>query len=177
MAPDAALLRALILARLNEHPEQTLSRAAVADIVKEVVVEVGLLPPDVHTPGGVHPGTAAIIVAETLRINAPLTNSFSVLATAVLDALTANGFDYATATPRSAQVHLSPKQREVIKLASAGLTYPEMALVLGLTQGTVNIHMEKARSALGARNTPHAIAIAARLGILDEAARAEQAAA
>lgn len=176
MAPDAALLRALILARLNEHPEQSLSRAAVADIVRDVVVEAGLLPPDAHAPpGGVHPGTAQIVVAETLRVNAPLTNSFSVLATAVLDALTANGFDYPTSRP--AQIHLSPKQREVVKLASAGLTNPEIALVLGLNPGTVRNHLEKARDALGARNTAHAVAIAARVGLLDEAARADQAAA
>jgi DNA-binding CsgD family transcriptional regulator len=62
---------------------------------------------------------------------------------------------------------LSRRQREVLELAGAGLTGKEAARALGLSPGTVQVHLRRARGVLGAITTAHAVALAVGLGLID----------
>lgn len=62
---------------------------------------------------------------------------------------------------------LSPRERQVVRLASRGLSNPEIAEELFLARGTVKAYMESALQKLEARNRVEAVMIAARLGLLD----------
>lgn len=55
---------------------------------------------------------------------------------------------------------LSPRQREVLRLAALGYSDQEIAGVLFLSVWTVRDYLRTARAALGARNTTHAVAVA-----------------
>ncbi len=61
---------------------------------------------------------------------------------------------------------LSPRQREVLALAAAGHTNPEIAALLHITLHTVKTHMELVRGKLGATNRGHAVLLAAQAGEL-----------
>ncbi|MEU7904130.1 helix-turn-helix transcriptional regulator [Actinoplanes sp. NPDC049118] len=62
--------------------------------------------------------------------------------------------------------YLSPRQRDCVRLAAAGLEQRHIADRLGLKFGTVRIHLTDARKLLGARNTAHAAALAVHHGIV-----------
>lgn len=62
---------------------------------------------------------------------------------------------------------LSPRELEVVQLASRGLSNPEIAKELFLARGTVKAYMESALQKLDARNRVEAVMIAARSGLLD----------
>lgn len=161
---DAPMLRALFLARLREHLG-ALTPPIVADIMTAAAAEAGLIPSGPHTTVvGDHAPMVLLVVAETLRANAGATNSYQVLANVVLDALATYGFVFAP--PQLPTVHLTDGQRRALEMAADGLSYGEIATVMGRAEATVRNHLEKARAALGARNTIHAVAIAVRLGLL-----------
>ena len=63
---------------------------------------------------------------------------------------------------------LSPRQREVLTYLRDGLTNPEIAVKLGVTERTVKAHCQEVFDRLGARNRTAAVAAAMRLGILEE---------
>src|SRR5690625_1784416 len=63
---------------------------------------------------------------------------------------------------------LSPRQREVLTYVRDGLTNPEIAVKLGVTERTVKAHCQEVFDRLGARNRTAAVAAAMRLGILEE---------
>ncbi len=63
---------------------------------------------------------------------------------------------------------LSSRELQVVRLASRGLSNPEIANELFLARGTVKAYMATALSKLGARNRVEAVMIAARAGLLDE---------
>lgn len=65
---------------------------------------------------------------------------------------------------------LSPRELEVLTLASGGMTKPDIARLLSIAEQTVKDHLAHARQKLGAKNTTHAVLLASQQGILKEAA-------
>ena len=63
---------------------------------------------------------------------------------------------------------LSPRQAEVLSYLKEGLTNPEIAVKLGVTERTVKAHCQEVFDRLGARNRTAAVAAAMRMGLLDE---------
>ena len=63
---------------------------------------------------------------------------------------------------------LSPRQSEVLSFLKEGLTNPEIAVKLGVTERTVKAHCQEVFDRLGARNRTAAVAAAMRMGLLDE---------
>jgi DNA-binding CsgD family transcriptional regulator len=63
---------------------------------------------------------------------------------------------------------LSPRQTEVLGYLKQGLTNPEIAVHLGVTERTVKAHCQEVFDRLGARNRTAAVAAAMRMGLLDE---------
>lgn len=62
---------------------------------------------------------------------------------------------------------LSPRQQEVLGYLKDGLTNPEIAVKLGVTERTVKAHCQEVFDRLGARNRTAAVAAAMRLGLVD----------
>lgn len=63
---------------------------------------------------------------------------------------------------------LSPRQSEVLAFLKEGLTNPEIAVKLGVTERTVKAHCQEVFDRLGARNRTAAVAAAMRIGLLDQ---------
>lgn len=63
---------------------------------------------------------------------------------------------------------LSPRQQEVLNFLKDGLTNPEIAEKLGVTERTVKAHCQEVFDRLGARNRTAAVAAAMRLGIVPD---------
>ena len=63
---------------------------------------------------------------------------------------------------------LSPRQAEVLSYLKEGLTNPEIAVKLGVTERTVKAHCQEVFDRLGARNRTAAVAAAMRIGLLDQ---------
>jgi pSer/pThr/pTyr-binding forkhead associated (FHA) protein len=61
---------------------------------------------------------------------------------------------------------LSPRQREVLAFLKDGLTNPEIAERLGVTERTVKAHCQEVFDRLSARNRTAAVAAAMRLGLI-----------
>ena len=62
---------------------------------------------------------------------------------------------------------LSPREREVLSLVATGLDLQQVADELTISIATVRTHVGNAHRKLGARNRPHAVALAMRLGLID----------
>ncbi len=60
---------------------------------------------------------------------------------------------------------LTPRQREGLPLAAAGLRNRQIAAVLGLHEGTVKGYLRGAYEALGARNRTEAVVLLYREGV------------
>lgn len=63
---------------------------------------------------------------------------------------------------------LSPRQGEVLEYLKDGLTNPEIAERLGVTERTVKAHCQEVFDRLGARNRTAAVAAAMRMGLFAE---------
>lgn len=63
---------------------------------------------------------------------------------------------------------LSPRQAEVLRYLKDGLTNPEIAKHLGVTERTVKAHCQEVFDRLGVRNRTAAVYAALRLGLIDE---------
>ena len=63
---------------------------------------------------------------------------------------------------------LSPRQQEVLGYLQMGLTNPEIAVKLGVTERTVKAHCQEVFDRLGARNRTAAVAAAMRLRLLPD---------
>ena len=63
---------------------------------------------------------------------------------------------------------LSPRQAEVLNYLKDGLTNPEIAEKLGVTERTVKAHCQEVFDRLGARNRTAAVAAAMRLGLVGD---------
>jgi DNA-binding CsgD family transcriptional regulator len=68
--------------------------------------------------------------------------------------------------PDNATPDLADSELSVLRLAAEGHTTQETASRLGIGFETVKAELAKARRRLGARNTAHAVAIAARRGLI-----------
>ncbi len=66
-------------------------------------------------------------------------------------------------------VRLTPRERECLQLCAMGLTAKQIAVRLGRSVPTVNLHLESAARRLGARNRTQAVARAAHYRLLDVA--------
>lgn len=62
---------------------------------------------------------------------------------------------------------LTLREREVLTLIAAGADFDRIAAELTISRATVKSHVRNALSKLGARNRPHAIALAIKLGLID----------
>jgi DNA-binding CsgD family transcriptional regulator len=67
---------------------------------------------------------------------------------------------------RNTERTLTPGERRALQGVAAGLLYHEVADVLGLSRETVRTDLERARRILGAKNMPHAVALALRAGLI-----------
>ena len=66
---------------------------------------------------------------------------------------------------------LSPRQQEVLAYLQEGLTNPEIAARLGVTERTVKAHCQEVFDRLGARNRTAAVAAAMRMGLFGDGKR------
>jgi DNA-binding NarL/FixJ family response regulator len=62
---------------------------------------------------------------------------------------------------------VSSRQLQILGLCARGMTYEEIAADIGCAPSTVCHHLEKARPAMRARNTTHAVAMAMHDGLID----------
>ena len=62
---------------------------------------------------------------------------------------------------------ITARERQVLSALALGLTRCEAAAILGLAPSTIARHLQRARAALGAKNTTHAITRAFRTGQLE----------
>lgn len=63
---------------------------------------------------------------------------------------------------------LSPRQQEVLAFLREGLTNPEIAVKLGVTERTVKAHCQEVFDRLGARNRTAAVAAAMKMELFDD---------
>lgn len=68
---------------------------------------------------------------------------------------------------RAAAPKLSPRRRQMLTLASQGMTFDQIARELLVSRATVAKTLATAREALGAIDTTNAVAIAIRLGVIE----------
>ena len=71
----------------------------------------------------------------------------------------------AAPSPTGEAAMLTERQRDVLRLLARGLPNKLIARDLGLTEGTVKVHLLAIFRALGARNRTDAVLIAQRLGL------------
>ncbi|WP_262027619.1 response regulator transcription factor [Microvirga sp. Mcv34] len=64
--------------------------------------------------------------------------------------------------------HLSEREKQILKLAADGAGSKETGSILGITDATVKVHRKSLYRKMGAKNAPHAVAIAFRKGWFDE---------
>lgn len=69
--------------------------------------------------------------------------------------------------PAESPVHLTPRQLDVLQGMAAGQPNKRIALNLGLSEGTVKLHVAAVLDALGAANRTHAVLRAQELGLLE----------
>ena len=62
---------------------------------------------------------------------------------------------------------LRPRQIEVLRLVSGGLTDRQAGEQLGISEGAARNHVYRASKLLGGRNRVHAVVLAHELGLLD----------
>lgn len=79
-------------------------------------------------------------------------------------------YDAAHPVPEAASpaggIGLTRREMEALRLLAEGMTSPEIAQRLGITSHTVDWYMNGIQAKLQARNRPHAVALAFRLGLV-----------
>ena len=65
------------------------------------------------------------------------------------------------------ELHLSPRQLQVLKLAGAGYTTYQIDRILHCSPYTIDTHKAKAFDKIGAFSMVHALVLAHQLGLLD----------
>ena len=61
---------------------------------------------------------------------------------------------------------ITPRQLQVLRLLSRGMTNAQIAREMGISANTVRIHVERVRKQLGARTRGEAVAKAYQMGLL-----------
>ncbi|ASL49073.1 Regulatory protein SdiA (plasmid) [Burkholderia sp. AD24] len=69
--------------------------------------------------------------------------------------------------PRPSHARLTEREIEVLRWSADGKKAFELAMILGVSESTVNFHLHNARRKLGVRNKSQAATYAARLGMFD----------
>ncbi len=64
---------------------------------------------------------------------------------------------------------LTTREAQVLSLTAQGNTRRDVAVALQIGEETVKAHLDKARRKLGAKTTPHAIALAIAAGLMTSA--------
>jgi len=62
---------------------------------------------------------------------------------------------------------LTPRQTEVLELASTGRSYYQIGRALGIAENTVDVLVRQIFRRLDAENLPHAVLLGCRAGVLD----------
>jgi DNA-binding CsgD family transcriptional regulator len=62
---------------------------------------------------------------------------------------------------------LSARELEVLTWAARGKTFPEIAMLLPIKEGTVKFHIEQASKKLNTKNKTHTVAVAVALGLIE----------
>lgn len=161
---DPATLKTILTIRLSEY-SGPYTPAAVAEYVIAVITEAGLLATEARNSVLATDGHAPLVVAvlaEALRAN--LGETSLSLATAILVTLHRYSIDRIAPT---AEVHLSQRQRQSLALYAQGNSYDEISTTMGIAYDTVKTHLDKAREALGARNSVHAAVKALTMGLIE----------
>lgn len=65
-----------------------------------------------------------------------------------------------------AKLDLAPRELEVVRLASEGMTLPESAKAMGVSHWQAQDYLARARRRLGAKTQAHAVAMLARRDLL-----------
>jgi DNA-binding CsgD family transcriptional regulator len=73
----------------------------------------------------------------------------------------------APAAPTAAHRGLTRREAQVLGLVAQGLPTPELAHTLGISPHSVDSHVRKTMTKLGAANRAHAVALALRAGVLE----------
>jgi DNA-binding NarL/FixJ family response regulator len=73
-----------------------------------------------------------------------------------------------TAEPGLSQMPFSPRERQVLALASQGLTNKEIAYRLGISERTVQFHMNSVFNKTGAGSRTEAVTLALKQGWLED---------
>ena len=77
------------------------------------------------------------------------------------------GISYGSSSARHRAVHLSPREREVLRYIAAGHTTKELAAALNIAGSTAEWHISNILVKLGAASRAEAVAIGVREGLLD----------
>lgn len=64
-------------------------------------------------------------------------------------------------------IDLTARETRILRLVADGLTSPQIAARLGRAPATITSQLKVIRRKMGARNLPHAVAIAYRQGLID----------
>ncbi len=87
------------------------------------------------------------------------------LAARVLDEFARQARSLATQNAQDAPAELTPRQVEILTLVAQGLTYPQIAAALHLSEATVRYHLGQIMDRLHLENRAQVIAYAARHGL------------
>ena len=68
--------------------------------------------------------------------------------------------------PKTPMPALTRREREILTLASGGMTTDQIAAQIGISRATVHTYVTRAISKLGAVNRMHAVAVAVSLGLI-----------
>ncbi|CAN5269602.1 hypothetical protein BH20ACT9_BH20ACT9_15400 [soil metagenome] len=126
---------------------------------------------DLGSTGGTFVNGEPVTGSQSLRHGdrvrfGPLETRFEDRAAAMESEDATELFDVAPAEERPM---LSPRQQEVLAYLKDGLTNPEIAVRLGVTERTIKAHCQEVFDRLNARNRTAAVAAAMRMGLLDDA--------
>lgn len=72
----------------------------------------------------------------------------------------------ATRTVEKTRAHLTPREMQVMEKAAQGHTTTEIAMLLGMSERTVNQHTDNVAAKFGTRNRVHTVANLVRLNLL-----------
>lgn len=64
------------------------------------------------------------------------------------------------AQPATVEIHLSPRQAQIVSLLAEGRADKEIALALGLSTATVRTYLQRMYRQYGSRSRAHLVAIA-----------------
>jgi DNA-binding NarL/FixJ family response regulator len=106
-------------------------------------------------------------IPKALKINEIKTALQTILAGGIFvpPVLAKNGPSTQTPENRPLNVALSPRQTDVLQLMAAGYSNKEIARKIGLSEGTVKVHVSALYRALNAHNRVTAVAAMSRLAV------------